>query len=97
MGFSEPLLRTIGEPSATFRPAECCSRSSRLDFSCSDIKSLVERAREGDVGVVGVREGGGTEGEGKRNACEGDGVPMCEDGCECGGVSVCVTGCDLYG
>ena len=29
----------------------CTSRSSRLDFSCSESRSLVERARVGDAGV----------------------------------------------
>ena len=38
----------------------------------------MERAREGEVGVVGVREGAGTEGEGRRNTWDGDGVPICE-------------------
>ena len=33
------------------------SRSTRLDFSCSDSKSLVERARVGDAGVGGAPEG----------------------------------------
>ena len=41
---------------ATLYTPECPSRSSRLDFSCSDNRSLVERARVGEAGVGGTPE-----------------------------------------
>lgn len=51
--FIDPLLLTVGEP--PFLPFECCSRSCRLDCSCTESRSLVDRARVGEVGVVAVR------------------------------------------
>jgi hypothetical protein len=47
-----PLTEGIALSSAVLRePSDCLSMVTFLSFSCSDFKSLVDRARVGEVGT----------------------------------------------